>query len=61
MFYAFATGRNKNQKGQKNTPQYNIRTHFDSIYYPDGSENEMEIEIRLNDGEKDENRYIQYI
>ena len=61
MFYAFATGRNKIEKGQKNIPQYNKRTNFDSIYNPDGNENEMEIEIRLNDGDKDENRYLQCI
>ena len=57
MFYAFATGVNKNEKGQKSSKQKNLRVESESFYGYDGYGSEIQIENRLLGNEADDLRY----
>ena len=59
MFYAFAAGRNRTEKEQKDHRKHSLRAGFGSPYYYDGYENEMDIDHRLLNIEKEEIRYFQ--
>ena len=57
MFYAFATGMNKNEREQKSSKQKNLRAESESLYDYDGYGSDIQIESRLVGNEADDFRY----